>query len=596
MIATNPNSIHSARMRYLMLGVYSHLKRRRKVQLIFLFLIMLVSGVAETLSLGLVVPFLAVLTDPDNLWKQEIVRIVAAHLEIKNASQLILPVSILFASTAVIAAIVRTTNLWLNNRLAAAIGSDLSCEAYMRTLYQPYSVHVQRNSSEIIASTTTMIARTVTSFSAFLQLVTATIATIFLIVALAYIDFSVALGTVCLFSLIYALITHIVRSRLRINSVLISITTKQQVKALQEGLGSVRDVLLDGNQLRYVSIYSCADIPLRKLISNNQFLSAFPRYAVEAFGIVAIALFGGIQVLNRGSGAEIVPLLGVLALGAQRLLPAFQQMYRSWSVISGFSADIGGVLQLLNQPLPANKISPSALQFKESIHFENISFSYGHGRTPVLNNLDLVIRRGDRIGLVGSTGSGKSTMVDILMGLLPPSSGRITVDGFDLNLPTNENILLSWRAAIAHVPQSIYLTDSTIAENIAFGEPFERIDYDLVRHSASMAQLDSFISTTVDGYQTFVGEQGVRLSGGQRQRIGIARALYKRASVLVLDEATSALDGLTEKEVMKSIEGLNRTLTVIIIAHRLSTLQRCDRVIRLNGGVVVCDAPPSSTL
>ena len=207
----------------------------------------------------------------------------------------------------------------------------------------------------------------------------------------------------------------------------------------------------------------------------------------------------------------------------------------------------------------------------------------------MLSGLDLEIFRGERIGLIGSTGSGKSTIVDILMGLLTPTAGQLLVDGADLHDPEHPERLASWRASIAHVPQSIYLADSSIAENIAFGVPRNEIDLDRVKFAAEQAQIASFIESSSDSYNSFVGERGIRLSGGQRQRIGIARALYKQARVLVLDEATSALDTCTEQAVMDAVEVLNQDLSIVMIAHRLSTVQGCDRVLKVNNGILVED-------
>jgi len=232
------------------------------------------------------------------------------------------------------------------------------------------------------------------------------------------------------------------------------------------------------------------------------------------------------------------------------------------------------------------------LPLRKSIRLEKVRFRYGPDQPEVLRGLDLEIRRGERIGLIGSTGSGKSTTVDLLMGLLAPSAGRVLVDGADLHDPAYPERLAAWRAAIAHVPQSIYLADSSIAENIAFGVPRQQIDLARVQQAAAQAQIASFIEASHEGYDSFVGERGIRLSGGQRQRIGIARALYKRARVLVFDEATSALDTGTEEAVMAAVEGLSKELTIVLIAHRLSTVQRCDRVIRLAQGAVSADGHP----
>ena len=416
------------------------------------------------------------------------------------------------------------------------------------------------------------------------------------IAGLVIIDASVALAAAIIFSSTYVLLALNLRRELGRNSRRIADATNQRIKALQEGLGAIRDVLLDGNQSTYFKIYKQADIPQRQLQAKNAFLAGFPRYVLEALGLITIALFGGLMVMRQGSGAAAIPLLGSLALGAQRLLPALQQIYSGWSSLKGYGESIYRVLEMLNQPIPPQvKISEPFL-LRRAISLENVQFSYGSGQKNVLNKLNIEISRGECIGLIGATGSGKSTAVDMLMGLLPPSEGRILIDGVDLHDKRHPELLVAWRSAVTHVPQNIYLADCSIAENIAFGVPLELIDFERVKLAAEQAQIANFIESSPEGYKSFVGERGIRLSGGQRQRIGIARALYKQARVMVLDEATSALDTETEAAVMTAINSLSKSLTVIMIAHRLSTVQRCDRVIRLAKGVVVADGLPQDVL
>ena len=580
--------------RTLLVGIWGHLSRRRRIQLRLLLVVMLASGGAELVSLGAVLPFLAVLSDPERLWQQPLVQALAGRVGFTQATELLLPAVLAFAGAAVLAAVVRLANLWLNGRLAAAVGSDLSCEAYRRTLYQPCGVHVQRNSAAVITGTTTQIIRTVQALMALLQLVTAAVVAVGLLAGLLLIDWAVALGAAALFGSVYGLLAITSRKELQRNGQRIAAAAKQQIKALQEGLGAIRDVLLDGNQGTYVAIYRQADRPQRQLQAKNQFLGTFPRYALEALGMVAIALLGGLLVLQQGAGGAVIPLLGALALGAQRLLPALQQVYANWSSLKAFNADLAGVLAMLNQPLPPLVRGAEPLPLREGIRLVGVHFRYGPEQPEVLRGLDLEIRRGERIGLIGSTGSGKSTTVDVLMGLLAPTAGRVLVDGADLHDPAHPERLAAWRAAIAHVPQSIYLADSSIAENIAFGVPRHEIDLARVKQAAVQAQIASFIEASPEGYGSFVGERGIRLSGGQRQRIGIARALYKQARVLVFDEATSALDTDTEAAVMEAIEGLSRDLTLVMIAHRLSTIARCDRVIELGHGMVKRTVQPSA--
>ena len=300
--------------------------------------------------------------------------------------------------------------------------------------------------------------------------------------------------------------------------------------------------------------------------------------------------------MQRGSGTAVIPLLGALALGAQRLLPALQQVYSGWSSLASFTAAMQAVLAMLNQPLPPVMSIAEPLSLLDGIQLRGIHFRYEREQPDVLRGVDLEIRSGERIGLIGSTGSGKSTTIDVLMGLLTPTAGMLLVDGKNLHDREHPERLESWRAAIAHVPQSIYLADVTIAENIAFGVPREKINLARVKEAASQAQIASFIEESLDGYDSFVGERGIRLSGGQRQRIGSARALYKKAKVLVLDEATSALDSATEQALMEAINQMSKHLTIVMVAHRLSTVQNCDRVIRLSEGSVSADGPPQEVL
>ncbi len=291
--------------------------------------------------------------------------------------------------------------------------------------------------------------------------------------------------------------------------------------------------------------------------------------------------------LSRKSGgiATALPLLGALALGAQRIIPALQAIYSAWATIAGNQASLVKVIELLEQPVPdeAAEPPPEPLQFKNSICFKSVWFRYLDNEPWVLKGLDLTIPKGVRIGFVGSTGSGKSTTMDLLMGLLEPTSGQILVDGFDIR----GKRLRSWQQTIAHVPQSIFLADSTLAENIALGLPRNLIDLGIVRLAARQAQVADFIESRPEGYSAMVGEHGVMLSGGQIQRIAIARALYKQASILVFDEATSSLDNETEQAVMSCIENLGRDLTILIIAHRLTTIQNCDQIVELAQGRVV---------
>lgn len=569
----------------LLIRLWHHNSKRRQRQFIGMVALTFVSAFAEVISLGAVLPFLGILTAPERVFDYAPVAKMAQAWGVTSANQLVLPLTLGFATAAVVAAAIRMLLLAVSTRLAFASASDLSIEIYRRTLYQPYKVHLARNSSEIISGVTSKVGGAINVLNQFLTLISSVVLLIFITIALIAIDPLVAVVAIAGFSLCYGLITWVSRRKLHRNSQRIAYEETQVVKALQEGLGGIRDVLLDGAQPTYCNIYRKAEQPLRRAQSNNAFISQSPRYAMEALGMVLIATLAYSLSLRDGGMATALPVLGALALGAQRLLPALQQGYSAWANIVGSQASLADVLALLDQPLPTDILQPvpALLPFKVAIRFESVNFRYAAGAAQVLNNLNLTVPVGARVGFVGSTGSGKSTALDLLMGLIEPTEGRLLVD----DQTVSGERLRAWQRTIAHVPQSVYLADASLAENIAFGVPRGEIDMDRVRHAASQAQIAEFIENSQEGYDALVGERGVRLSGGQRQRIGIARALYKQASILVFDEATSALDNATEQSVMDAIEGLNRSLTILIIAHRLSTVRRCDTIVELQHGEIV---------
>ena len=576
--------------------IWGHLSRRRHLQFALLLIVMLASGVAELISLGAVLPFLVVLNNPDQLWQHPWIKSLALQFGFSFPQQLVLPVTIAFIFSAVFAALVRLLNLWLNSRLASIVGSDLSSEVYRRTLFQPYHVHVQRNSSALISAITQQIAFTVESLNVVLQMMTAIVVAVGLLIGILIIDPFIALSIAGIFGIAYCSVAIPSRRYLKLVGSLISAANIKRVQALQEGLGAIRDVLLDGSQLKYLEVYSRTDRRQRILESKVRFISSFPRYVLECLGLVTIASLGYLISINVESNRDVITLLGGLALGAQRLLPSLQQIYSGWANLNSWNASLVAVAGMLDQPVLNQQSSDNQFVLTQTVRLKEVSFRYSPDSPEVLRHLDLSICRGERIGLIGNTGGGKSTLVDIIMGLLAPSSGQLLVDGIDLNHPKNAHCLSAWRKSVAHVPQSIFLADSSIAENIAFSVPKNEIDFMKVKEAAKLAQLSGFIESSADGYDSFVGERGIRLSGGQRQRIGIARALYKQASIIILDEATSALDNTTENAVMDSVEGLSRDLTMVIIAHRLSTVKRCDRVLRLDNGRVVANGPPNLIL
>jgi ATP-binding cassette, subfamily B, bacterial PglK len=575
--------------------LWRHITARRKKQLSLIMLLILMTSVAEVISIGAVLPFLGVLANPEIVFQHEYAQPLIAYIGIDKPSQLLFPFTIAFAVVSILAGLMRIALLWGQTRLAHAIGSDLSYQIYQRTLYQPYSVHIARNSSEIIAGISTKADQVVSqTLLPVLYIISSLFMFTMILIALIAIHPIMALSTIIGFILIYSIIIFLSRQRLLTNSRKISQNTNLTVKVLQEGLGGVRDVLIDGTQDIYCTAFRAADMSRRASIANNQIIGQSPRYSVESLGIVLISGLAYILVGSEGGLVGVLPLLGALAIGAQRMLPMLQQAYMAWSNIRGSQIILQDTLVLIEQSLPKYAESPNItpIPFKSTITLQQLGFQYRNDAPWVLKEIDLNIHKGSRVGFIGTTGSGKSTLLDIVMALLHPSQGVLKIDGIEIH----EGNHRGWQSHIAHIPQSIYLSDATLAENIAFGLPKDKIDYDKIASSAQKAQIAETIESWATQYETMVGERGVRLSGGQRQRIGIARALYKHADVLIFDEATSALDSQTEKAVMSAIDETHKDITILIVAHRLSTLKNCDMIVELENGSIKRKGTPKEMI
>ena len=558
----------------------SKLPSRRRWQLALLALLMLLGGFAEVVTLGLVVPFLAFLIDPLQALQLRFVAEIASIFDLSDPNNLRWQFTVLFAVAAVGSAAVRLTIIWATTKIVFSIGHEIGVEVYQRVIHQPYAVHVSKNSSEIIGA----IEKVNPIFHILIGLlnaISAILISISILVTLVIINPEFTAFTIIALGGIYAAIMQLMKKRLEKNSESISQTMNERIKITQEGLGSIRDILLDHGQQSFSNRFKEKDWKLRRAQASNYIIGPSPRFIVEALGIMLIAGFAYMLVISTSGLTTVVPELGAMALGAQRLLPNLQLIYIGITNLRGQEQSVFDVIELLDQPIDEQNLSDlEPLMFKNQIQFENVGFQFQGDSPMVLKELSFSIAKGQRIGFLGPTGSGKSTALDLLMGLLTPSTGEISVDG----TPLIGKARLQWQKNITHVPQDLYLMDASFAENIAFCETTDDIDLQRVKEAAKLAHIHDFISDKPRGYHSLLGERGVQISGGQRQRIGIARALYRRASVIVLDEATSALDTEMEAAVMSSIEKIDYNLTIIIIAHRISTLKNCDHVYRLVQG------------
>lgn len=565
--------------------LWTHLPLSRRRQVVTLSFFIVLSAVTEVISIGAVIPFLGVLMQPELIFNHEFLRPMINLMGIKNSSELSYLITITFISAAVLAALMRILLLWVSTRLSFKIGRDIGFSIYRKTLYQPYKVHLETNSSELMSGVTTKANSIIFDLTVpVLALLSSGAMGLAIISFLVMLNPTLALVSMFGFGLAYITIRVLTKRKIAQNSQTIALESTNVIKALQEGLGGIRDVLINGSQEIYCGIYGQSDKALRESQGSSLFITLAPRYGIEGLGMIVIASVAYFFTRDAEEIGLIVPALGALALGAQRLLPIMQQGYAGVTQISNGKASLIDVLAFLDAPLPKHLEQRffEPIEFNKGIELKDISYRYDKTQPYLFKGLNLFVEAGSRVGIVGPTGVGKSTLIDMVMGLLVPESGSILVDDVTLD----EKNTKSWQNKIAHVPQDIFLSDASVEENIAFGVPKELIDSDWVRQCASRAKIAEVIEGLPAGYGTFVGERGVRLSGGQKQRLGVARALYRRASLIVFDEATSALDNETEISLMKEIESLDKNMTLLMIAHRRSTLSGCTKIVELcDGGI-----------
>ncbi|MBN9220970.1 MAG: ABC transporter ATP-binding protein [Mesorhizobium sp.] len=553
--------------------------------------LMFAGAIAEVVSLGAILPFLSVVTSPHEAVASSRLRPLLDFFSLDTPLRIIVAATIGFAISAVVAAVVRLRLVWVSQKFIYGVAEELSISIYHKTLCQPYSHHTESNSSDTFAAINKAQLITTQLLVPQMQALIAIVISLFILGGLIFIDTTVAIGSGLGFAAIYLAVMRFTRKKMRLNGAIIAQAQAERVQAASEGLGGIRDILLDRSQPVFVTRFAAIEGALRNAQASNNFVGQAPRFIVEGLGLVLIAALALMLSLREGGLVGAVPVLGVLALGAQRLLPLLQQIFTGWATMMNNGRMLQDILDILRLPdsKHVSEFEGGALHFERAIALENVSFSYPAGGVMAIKDVSLTLPKGARVGFIGKTGSGKSTLMDLILGLLTPTNGRIMIDDTAL---TDMN-RAAWQARIAHVPQAIYLSDATISENIAFGVPLSQINIERVREAAKKADLSEVIDTLPQGYNTFVGERGIRLSGGQRQRIGIARALYKQADVLIFDEATSALDNDTENSVMNAIEELDRSFTMLIIAHRTSTVENCDFSVRLNSGQLELHTKPN---
>ena len=573
---------------HLLYALWAYIPSGRKVQFFLLLLLSFFTSLTEMFSIGAALPFISALTEPDKVYNNSLLQPVFNMFELYSAKEIIVPLTILFVAAIIMATVMRFILLWSSTKISFNIGIDLSLNIYQKILYQPYLFHTMKNSSDIINVINIKVSEVI--FYIVLPsmiFISSGIMSVVISIALLYFIPTSVVGVMIVFIIVYVSLMKIIRKRLKTNSQHIAIESTQIIKTLQEGLGGIRDILIDGTQQNFSNKYKKSVVIFRKAQAENQIFGNAPKFFLEGIGMLFIAFFAYTLSTQPNGHISMIPILVGIVLSMQRLLPLLQQMFQSWSLIQGAQVSLSDSLDFLELTMPHDRINTNEkkivpIDFKKEIRLEKVSFQYIKDGALVLNEINLVIPKGSRIGFIGSTSSGKSTLLDLVMGLLEPTKGHLYID----NKMLSTSDISSWQRHIAHVPQSIYLIDSTIEENIAFGVLKEEIDKVLVREAAAKAQIADVIEKMTLGYETIVGERGIQLSGGQRQRLGLARALYKKAQVIILDEATSALDGDTENDVIQAFESLGNDVTLLMIAHRTTTLKGCTKIIELKNGII----------
>jgi ATP-binding cassette subfamily B protein len=558
-------------------ALFRLLSPARRRQFGLTLLLMLAGAAAEMVTIGAALPFLALVADPTSaLVPPSLLRLLE-----RIGGSPVVGAAVLLIVAALAASLVRLALAWGSQRFVMAAGHDMAAEVFGRMLRQPYSEQVRRNSSTTLAAIEKVQGVVFGLLQPAMQGLIALFIALCVFALLLTIDVRAAGIAAVSVTLAYGVVSLLVRPRLKRNSEALAGTQVERTRTVQEGLGGIRDIILDRSEPLFEAKFAELDSRYRRAVAANQFVAGAPRFVVEAAGLVAIALVTLAMSLEPGGVVKAIPVLGALALGAQRLLPLLQQAYYGWSLASGNLQAFRDVIELMQAPVPEPQPPAEPLAFERELVFDRVGFRYPEGRFD-LAGVSFRIRAGEHVGIAGATGGGKSTLLDLLMGLLDPDEGAILVDGRPLDPASRP----AWQAGLAHVPQSIYLADDTIAANIAFPRHAEGLDPERLAAAVRSAQLDSFLASLPEGLDTYVGERGVRLSGGQRQRIGIARALYRRPRLLILDEATSALDEATEAAVLAALQQLRGDLTLVTVAHRATTLASCDRLIRVEGGRV----------
>lgn len=564
-----------------------------KKRIFTLLIFMLIGGLLEFISIGLLFPFLEFFSDSNIQNQSVLINIFGYDLNFINDVSLE-NIGLLLLFFVFLAAILKLYINWSAGRISASIGTKIATDAFRGLLMQNYENYLLLENSKLISTITVQVTKCASTIDVFLRAICAFTLLIFISISLISLNPFLTIILTLFLAIIYSLIVKITRQKLTKSSYIITNKEKDSLKYVKESLSGFRDIKINQSEDFFLNNFKISDQILRVNRVYSNFLDTFPKYTIE-FTIVAMIILCAISVPVSYSNT-FIPTLGVFAFATQKLLPSIQQIYSSWARMNNTKSDLENVCSLLFSKVVSKKIKLSLSENSSylsdrftfsKVQLINVSYRYPNTKKNVLNSVNLTINAGDLIGFKGISGCGKTTLVDLITGLLEPTKGEIIVDS--KSIVSEENILIrkNWTSCISYVPQNVFISDQPIKNNVAFGIPDKLIDFERVKYCLDMAQLSSFIRDE-SGILSLksMGDSGNRLSGGQRQRIAIARALYKRSKILILDEATSALDARTESEIIELISNLSKKMTILMVTHRISTLDICNKKFELKDGQI----------
>lgn len=563
--------------------------KKERLQIFGLLIAILSMAIAQVAGVASVMPFMDLVMEPEMVNQSELLNTLYNYFEFESVNSFTIFIGFAMFFVIVISNVISTFAIWLKMKFVWKNNHHFSMKLLKQYMAKPYSYFLIHNSSDLGKNVLQEIQSLTTQYLIqLIDLITYTIVAIAIITLLFITDIKITLAAIFLLGGSYALIYAITKKRMRTAGQERMEANKMRFKTANETFSGIKEIKISSREDEFLSRFAVHSSENANLRAWYDIVRRLPRYALEAVAFGGIVLLVLYLIISGEKASGVVPMVSLFAFAGYRLMPALQRIFKAASsltfntaILDRIHEDIFEKGEFASLAWPEER--PQPLEFNDKIKLKNIKFSYPDDQEAVLKNINLEIKKHTEIGLAGATGAGKSTLVNVILGLLSPEEGKIEIDGLKL---TQDNIR-NWQQNLGYVPQDIYLCDDTILSNIAFGVPKDEIDMEAVKKATEIANIDNFIENELpQGYETVVGERGVRVSGGQRQRLGLARALYHDPEVLVLDEATSSLDGATQKAVMEAINNIAKVKTMIIIAHRLSTIQHCDSIYMIEDGEI----------